>query len=445
MEYWNNGMMESAYQSITPIFHYFKVRPLRSVKFFLLLILIAFSNAYAQFDNYHLDFKAVVKSGDGVQKLVLFNRGNIDDVIDGYVLISRGTHDMEGRIKKGGFNFLDPKIFEVGLPSLRRTWVKNNFPVKNIEVMTNGVDVEKVYSFEVTPEILNIKSDSISFYIKGVFYDLTKQTDKYSEYNLNYNINLTYKLFTVPYNKSVRLDFFCEQFNDYSFSVKFNKIDKDDEYLSIQNNRPLFEGIEQSASESSLPPNVRIEFGTEYIRADVNKPADLITLLHSDYLLTVQQHSLVPVNALDDRQFGDKTDLPVDIYYTDLSFPFKLYNKEKAELYKNYKTKSEIFKSNYNIVIVPISLNADTITADVLLNYTKINLNDNIPRWTPIRKRVKLIRGFPVAINLPKENWSASFTRDREKYSIYGYSDFEQYVNEYLVVSFDSIKQTDGE
>ncbi len=89
--------------------------------------------------------------------------------------------------------------------------------------------------------------------------------------------------------------------------------------------------------------------------------------------------------------------------------------------------------------MVPISLNGDTLTADVFLNYSKITL-DNIPRWTPIKKRVKLIQGYPIAINLPRENWSANFSRDGEKYNIYGYSDYERYVNEYLLISFDSIK-----
>ncbi len=414
----------------------------------LIIGLISSCSAYAQFDNYHLDFKAVVKSNDGKQKLVLSNRGNVDDVIDGYIIISRGYQNIEGRIQKGGFNFLDPKIFEVGVESLRKKWVENNFPVKDIEAMTNGVDVEKVYSFQITPEILNIESDSLSFFIKGVFYNLIKQNDKYSPFNLNYDINLSYKLFKVPYNKNVPLDFFDEQLKEYNCSVRFSKIKKTEEYFSISNNQPLFDGIKQSTAESTLPPNVQFKIGAEFIRTNADNKYNYLNFspyTSYDYLLDVRQQSLVPINSLMDKQYNDRVDLPVNVYHAELTFPFQLYNKEKFELYKNYKTEKEIFRSKYNLVVVPISLNEDTLTADVLLNYNKISLNDNIPRWTPIKKRIKLIQGYPsVAINLPKENWSANFTRDSESYDIYGYSDFERYVNEYLLISFDSVKQING-
>jgi len=410
--------------------------------FYTIIIgILSFYSAYAQSDNYNIDFKAVIKSNDEVQKLVLFNRGNIDDVIDGYILITRSTHNIEGRIQKGGFSFLDPKVFELGLISLQRTWVKNNFPIKDIETMTNGVDVEKVYSFEITPEILNTQSDTLSFYIKGAFYNFKKQNDKNSEFNLNYDINLSYKLFKVPFNKAVSFDFVNEELKDYHCSITFTKIKKAGEFLSINNNQQLFKGIEKSVAESSLPQNVRFKIGAEYLRTNADKQIHSLVFSPYNYLLRVQQHSLIPVNALADTQFNDEANLPLDIYHTELTFPFKLYNKEKSKLYNNYKTKKEIFRSKYNVVVVPIALDIDTLTADIFLNYSKISLNDNIPRWTPIKKRIKLLQGVRYAIELPKENWSANFTRSREKYAIYGYSDFESYVNEYIVISFDSIKQ----
>jgi hypothetical protein len=410
--------------------------------FYTIIIgILSFYSTYAQPDNYNLDFKAIIKSHDGTQKLVLFNRGNIEDVIDGYILITRGNHNIEGQIKKGGFSFLDHKIFEVGVESLRRKWVENNFPVQDIETMTNGVDVEKVYSFEITPEILNIQSDTLSFYIKGAFYNLKKQNDKYSEFNLDYDINLSYKLFKIPFGKSFQLDFLNKQFKNYSCSVTFTKNKKAEEFLSVNNNQQLFKGVIKSTAESSLPRNVRFKIGVEYLRTNADKALYSAGFSPTDYLLRVQQRPLVTANALIDTQFNNRTGLPIDVYHTELTFPFKLYNKEKSELYKNYKTEKEIFRSKYNVVVVPIALDIDTLTADVFLNYSKISLNDNIPRWTPIKKRIKLLQGVRYAIELPKENWSANFTRSGDKYAIYGYSDFESYVNEYIVISFDSIKQ----
>ena len=225
----------------------------------VIIVSITFNVLYAQFDDYYLDFKADIKSNDGKQIFVLFNRGNVNDGIDGYILITRAKHNIEGSIQKSGFNFLDPKIFELGIEKLRRKWAENNFPIKDIESMTNGVDVEKVYSFEITPEILNIQNDTLNFYIKGVFYDLVKPNNNLDSFNLSYNINFSYKLLKIPFNKTVPLDFFNEEFKDYNYSITFTKIKKSEEYFSVYNNQYLFDGINQSAAESELPPDVRFQ------------------------------------------------------------------------------------------------------------------------------------------------------------------------------------------
>ncbi len=310
-----------------------------------IIAIVSLYPVQAQMNNYHLDFRAVVQSNDGVHKLILFNRGDVDGVIDGYILITRSNHNIEGRIQKNGFSFLDSKIFEVGIKSLRRKWVKNNFPVKDIETMTNGVDVEKVYSFEITPEILNIQSDSLSFYIKGAFYDLTKQ-NKNKECNLNYNIDLSYKLYKIPYNKTIPLDFLNRKLEDYNCSIKFIKIKKSEEYLSIENNQPLFYGIKKSVSESEFPPSARFKIGVEFIRANAESQYQSIVFSPFNFLLRVQQHALVPVNSLIDKQNSNRVELPVDVYHAELKFPFRLYNKEKSERYKNYKTKKKYFVLN---------------------------------------------------------------------------------------------------
>lgn len=38
---------------------------------------------------------------------------------------------------------------------------------------------------------------------------------------------------------------------------------------------------------------------------------------------------------------------------------------------------------------------------------------------------------------MPKENWTAAFEKEGEKYQIYGYSDFERFVNEYIFINFE--------
>ena len=78
------------------------------------------------------------------------------------------------------------------------------------------------------------------------------------------------------------------------------------------------------------------------------------------------------------------------------------------------------------------------MSVDVYIYYKKLAINQ-ISRWTPLKKRLKLIPDYPVMIELPKENWSAHFTRQGEEYNIYGYSDYERFVNEYIYVSFEKL------
>jgi len=406
--------------------------------YIITIISISFSFSYAQFDDYNLDFKANIKSNDGKQIFALFNRGNVDDEIEGYILLTRDNNIIEGSIQKNGFNFLDPKIFKTraGSPGMER--IINNISTKDITTMVDDIKVEKVFSFEITPVIFDMQSDSLNFLIKGAFYDLESKDNNYNCYNLNYNINLSYKVIKSQFNKTVLLDFFGEHFKGYNCSFTFTKIKKSEEYLYINNNQNLIDGIKKSTAESKIPSNYRMRVGAEYVRYE-DSPTKFIAFPPVDYLLRVKQSSLSPVNSLVDKQYNNKESLPVEVYSAELDFPFEVYNKEKSELYKNYKTKKEIFRSKYSVIVVPISLEDDTLTLDIILDYSKITL-DNIPRWTTIKKRVKYQPDLPLVITLPKENWSANFTRDGEVYDIYGYSDVEKYIREFLIISVEFAK-----
>ncbi len=154
-----------------------------------------------------------------------------------------------------------------------------------------------------------------------------------------------------------------------------------------------------------------------------------------------QEQNLPHIRGIIDSESNRKVELPAPIYYGKLKFPFILYNNPKDELYKNYNSKERVLQSTYEVFIVPISLMNDTLTLDLYIDYSKLNLDDGIPRWTQIKKRMTINNDWGVgSINLPKENWSASFTRDGEQYDIYGYSDFERFVKEHLNISYEVVK-----
>ena len=134
-------------------------------------------------------------------------------------------------------------------------------------------------------------------------------------------------------------------------------------------------------------------------------------------------------------QVFDKTNFKTPVYYAQFTLPFELFDAKKMELFDKYKTKEKIFQSKYTLLLVPISATNDGITADLFIQYTKLNIDDGIPRWTPIKKRIIIPHGKGLRIDLPKENWSANFTRASEQYDVYGYSDYERYIDETIVIS----------
>jgi hypothetical protein len=145
---------------------------------------------------------------------------------------------------------------------------------------------------------------------------------------------------------------------------------------------------------------------------------------------------------------SERINLCNSIYYIPLNVPFKIYNKKKMESYKNYKTIKKTFNSTYKIYFLPISIENDSLVADLYITIEKINLDDEIARWTPIHKRVKMKINKYITSNintnkynasfmfkLPEENWSAFFSRNGENYEIYGYSDYERFIDEFINIT----------
>jgi hypothetical protein len=132
--------------------------------------------------------------------------------------------------------------------------------------------------------------------------------------------------------------------------------------------------------------------------------------------------------------------------------PFILQNEEKVKSYKKYETYSAVMQSDYSIILIPISYERGYLTLDIIVDFTKLQLNDNIERWSPFKKRIELqiadgtldIDGLDSKgkyIELPEENWSVNTTVGKDKYDIYGHSDYEKFIKEELYIKLDGISK----
>jgi hypothetical protein len=394
----------------------------------LTLFLLTSVLGNARSGDYELNMKMVITSPD-TQMIILNHSGKMDEAIEGYYFVPRyktAFNEQIAGLQPGGFSFLDPNIFGGIVEQISAKWIKNKFPMQDIETMTNGMHIQKILSFQIKPVVIDVESDTLSLLIKYAVFDFVKQKDY--ALNYDYNVKLFYKMVHTPFDKELSFDFIDEVFENYEITFRFAKRKKGGEYLTIKNEASLFAEIKKSATESNLI-NSDYSFDIELIRYDE------VAVNQFPHIAKYQEQNLPFVRIIEESKTHEKTKLPAKIYYGRLNFPFILYNTQKEELYKNYNTKGNIFQSTYDIIIVPIKLVNDSLTFDLFINYSKLNLDDDIKRWTPIKKRIQIPLVWGISsISLPKENWSAFFSRSGEEYAIYGYSDFERFLNEYIII-----------
>jgi len=389
----------------------------------LLFILLPSMLTVAQNNDYLLNMKMVITSPD-TQIVTLNHTGTMNEKIEGYYLtpIHKNFFTKNAVLQKGGFSFLDPDVFGGFVEHMSKKWIKNKSPITDLEPMTNGLVPVKVLSFQIKPIAPDDRSDTLNLFIKYAVLDFMNNKGL----DFNSRIKLFYKWFRVQYNKNITLNIFNELFKEHKFTVLFTREKKSEKHLTIQNNDKLIEEIQKSAEESKLS-NLLFDFDIEFFRRDKMK------LNGVDYISKYEEQNLRSAKSIIEPGKNGKIELPVNIYYGKLTFPFILYNTVKAKLYSSFANKKRIFKSTYNVVIVPINLINDSLTVDIFINYSKLNLDDGISRWTPIKKRITINNEWKMSsIVLPKENWSAFFSRNGKGYEIYGYSDYERFINEYI-------------
>jgi len=388
---------------------------------FIVLFLFCSSNI-AQ-NNKNLNMTMVIKTPD-MQIITLHSKLVLYNPVVGYFFQPHKRMDYQESASIGitGFPFLEDDMF-AGI----NEWISQVFTKEQIskKIINNTINVSKMLSFRIRhlPIILAPNSLQQNLSIKYAIMDFVNQNENYN----NFSLKLYYKQILLPVGKVVPLDFFNKEFEGYSFNLKLEKEDSLAQ-LKLNSKDPLFIGIMKSVQESKLT-ETKFLFRISLVK----KKNPALNNNYYEFVAKYEEDFIPSIKSIFNSDLLEKHDLPINIYYSELNFPFTLYNQLKKQLYKKYATYRKILKSKCKIIIVPISLNKGNLLADVFIDYKKIKLDDNIKRWTPIKKRIQipLVLGR-VSINLPKENWSANFTRKGEHYDIYGYSDYERYINEYL-------------
>ena len=81
------------------------------MKILLFALAIGFvTQCSAQDSLYDIGWTISIRTMDYSQKVSLFQNENVNEPVEGYFLCTEYEKLLEGKIVKGGFNFLDPKI-----------------------------------------------------------------------------------------------------------------------------------------------------------------------------------------------------------------------------------------------------------------------------------------------------------------------------------------------
>ena len=392
--------------------------------------------------RYNAELKLEVPGGR--DNMNLFVSSDYGKPIRGYFILDITHENNYGRIKLGGFDFMDDEIFGYMLRGMVPRWVDNSFPLQDLETISNGIDIDCLVEFNIEP-FAKVNDDStIGCFVKTAVY---KAKNAESFHNFDYDVKVYGKLIYTKWNEKTWLDFMPPYIKEHTFSMKFTKGTKGDSVLNVK--QSIYDEVKKSISESN--------FTDEQFNFSLNHwiipsgPKDPHLAFYSDYYSVEQLYGFQKKTILA-KQYSmlDSIRLSKPVYFINYRIPLKYLNKEKADLYKKYASYSKVMQSEYSIILIPISLSDDELTADIIVSYSKLNLKDNIERWSPFKKRIKIhytpgIMFYDFSgtrnIYMPKENWSANFSLGKDKYDIYGYSDYEKFVDEILNIMVEKVPE----
>lgn len=420
-----------------------------------ILLIVLLSGVCVAQSKSELKMKIKATSVDDRKQIVLHSHGEMEDFYDGYIVFPNFMDRIQGGMAEGGFSFLDytgmDTYFET--KKQREQLAKNKYPSGDLEVFSNGFDADKVLSFRIIPEFVDERDDTVSLFIKYVLYDFDNKQVDYFKWDAK--INLHNKLLRIPLNKEIIIQFFDDKLSDYKLSIFLSRIESDNDLINIKNKK-LFKGIKESA-KSCKPIGEKFKFELNFGKSNELSDYPYSSFFGAPNGATQSNINLIDVESFNVVGFGsERVKLSNNIYHAKIISPFSIENEEKEERYKSYSTREKIFTSEYNVYFLPTSIDKDSLVGELFISIEKLNIEDGIERWSPIQKNVKMkiykINTNSISTNrilaslifkLPKENWSAFFGRNDEEYEIYGYSDYEKFMNEYIniVLATDEVEK----
>jgi hypothetical protein len=392
----------------------------------VLIFILAKALSAQSADRY--TFKLTLYSMDKTQQKILTKSCGTDENFEGYFA---DTHMFDfipfGKIKKGGFSLIDKDVFG-GIADIQRNeWLKNNFTDMGLSSLVLPPEFTTALSFQISAAPVINNKDSIHLFIKYAVFE-TKAKTTIMKPDFDVNIKLNYKHFVIPLNMEIPLTVFNELFKGYKFSLETGG--SAEEYRLVSNgiDRAAANRLKESADESILKDK-NIGFEVVFSKRSIIPVKNANT---ADYSAYINCSGFSEKTLISSKEVKE---IRVPLFYCNFDVPFALFNRDKMEKFSSYKTFGKYFNSHYEIFIIPVSMSNQGITADIYIKYNKLNLEDDFNRWTPFFKRIEIPIKGGVRIDLPKENWTANFTRSGEQYDIYGYSDYEKFIDETLYIS----------
>jgi hypothetical protein len=411
---------------------------------FILFVFLLCGISIAQ-SKYELKMKVNASSLDDKKQIELNANGGLEGFYDGYIIFPNIMNKIQGGLQDGGFSFLEyagiDTYFET--KTQREQLAKNKVPSGNLEIFSNGLDADNVLSFRIVPEFINEEDDTVSLFIKYVLYDFDNEQSSNNKWDAK--INFYTKVMRIPLNQETIIQFFDDKLSDYKLSVFLSRVKTDTDLVVIKNKK-LFEAIKKTVKNCE-PINEKFKFDLNFGKSNKLSGA-------TNFLFSVDDGSQSIINLIDVESFStvgfdsERVELPNNIYHAKITTPFNIQNKAKAEKFATYSSTKKIFISEYNVYFLPTSIEQDSLVGKLFISVEKLNIDDEIERWSPIYKNVKMKinkrRTQSITTNqfwaslllqLPNENWSAFFSRGGELFEIYSYSDYEKYMSEYINIT----------
>ena len=378
-----------------------------------------------------LNASFIMKSADGNFSCTIKSTIEPEGEFTGYFLIPGYGKLIMGFLGHG-YDFMNYETSGVEVDFFAPKWIENNFILEDLEGFSLGPNVKNAVSFYIKPFYSADKKSNKKAYVAKVAVLTPKNKKQNNAYDEDCDVKLFYKILYPDSAGSIRVDYLSKILPDYNFDFKITTNSSTNQ--TLKPSTIVFNEIKKSLNESTIENNTFLLSST----LGVYPPKELGWFKDVGELSNHQQVGFSKKYFLISDFSIDTLKLEHPIYCANLQFPFRIYNEEKAEKYSGYKTAENIFRSNYEIILIPISYENGLLIADVIADYSKLNLQDGMQRWTPFKKRIEF-KYKEAFIDFPHENWSAVFTRGNESYEVYGYSDYEKYISEMLSITLQKI------